>query len=354
MSNTSEAATEQSAQDVTARIESALYGSEEPETTTEDEVATGDAEELSTDADTESDDKEDGSDDELETQEDEQEEEQEATLATYLGVDEDRIIVDDDGSVSLTTIVDGEKKNVPLSELTKSFQLQGHVNNKSMALEKERKEFGEQKQQVLQELKQRSEGVASLGKVLENQLLQEYNSVDWEGLRVSNPAEWTAQRQEYADKAQQIQQAQLLMKQDFDRSSQEAQQQMEGQRQQHLQAEMAKVIEANPEWADEGKRSIAITGLRSTLTGYGFEESDMSNIMDHRIIQVLKDAKAYRDGKTAAETKKVRNVPKFQKPTATKATTQKMANARAIKAKRAAVKRTGSIADAASLLLDKM
>ena len=342
-------ATEQSAQDITGRIESQLYGSEEPEKTVDEKTVLDDAEELPESDDVDSDEEEDGSVDEEKTGE-----EQEETLATYLGVDEERVVVGDDGSVSINTIVDGETKAVPLKDVVASYQLQGHVNNKSMALETERKEFEEQQKQVVQDLQTRSEGVMALSKVLENQLVSEYNSIDWERLRTENPAEWTALRQEYSDKANQIQSAQSSIVEDYNRNMSEQQKKMETQNQQDMNAEFQKVLADNPDWVDETKRKEQIGELRTFLSTYGYADGDMDTVSDHRLIRLIKDAKSYRDGKKIAASKKVNNVPKFQKSSAAKASAANASKARSIKAKRAAVKKTGSIGDVAKLLLDRM
>ena len=138
------AATDNSAQGISSRVEDALFGEDNTAELNEnhDDVASDDEEILPGDDDTDSedDDGSDGLEGELT--------EEELTLAGYLGIDEERLIVDEEGNISFNALVDGESKAVPLSELAKSFQLQGHVNNKSIALENERKEFEEQRNTV--------------------------------------------------------------------------------------------------------------------------------------------------------------------------------------------------------------
>ena len=335
-------------QDIATRIENQLYpdAQEEP-IEIDEEVVSEDEEILPEDDDTESE-EEDGSDD-LEDDEEEQ------TLASYLGVDDDRITVNEDGSVTLDTIVDGEKKAVPLSELAKSYQIQGHVNNKSIALEAQRKEFETVRSQVSEEMQTRVEGLNNMAQLVEDQLVSEFSSIDWDRLRAENPSEWTALRQEYAEKAQSIQQVKSLAGEEAIRLKTEQEEKFHNARSEVLKAEFAKMIENNPSWQDETKRTDDLNNIRSFLTSsYGFGEEDMQHVTDHRLLSLIQDAKAYREGKKAVEKKITKAVPKFQKPGASKAQTSSAAKARQVKAKRAAVKKSGHISDVASLILDRM
>jgi hypothetical protein len=344
-------ATEQPAQEIESRIEEHLFGSDtpdEPTDLTNEEVSKGE-EILPEDDDSDSDDK-DGSDDLEDIATDE-----ELSLANYLGIEEDKLVVSDDGKVSFNAVIDGETKSVPLEDLAKSFQLQGHVNNKSIALENERKQFQEQQQSVAQELKTRVEGLDGMGKVFEKELVDEYNSIDWDRLRGENPAEWTALRAEYAERAQRVKRMQALVIEENNRLQKDQQTQMQQNHQAHLQDEFGKMLTANPTWTDDTVRAKDLSELRGFVSEtYGFTDGDMAAVTDHRLINLIKDAKAYRQGSKAAESKKVKRVPKFQKPGASKANVTKMAKVRATKAKRAAVQNGGHVNDIAKLIEDRM
>ena len=43
--------------------------------------------------------------------------------------------------------------------------------------------------------------------MLQNKLTQEFQSIDWDRLRVTDPAEWAAKQQEFAQRNQELQQA---------------------------------------------------------------------------------------------------------------------------------------------------
>lgn len=344
---------EQSMQDITATLEAKLFPveatSDEPTDTDDGEVLEGELETLPEDDDSDSDDEE-GLEEDLE------DDGEGGTLSEFLGIDEDRIVIDENGETFFNAIVDGETKQVPIKELVSSFQLQSHTNNKSIALENERKEFEDTRVKAATELHQRLEGVTALAGVLENQLVEEYNTIDWDALRASDPAEWTALRQEYADKARKITQVKDLTIEENKRLRDESNQQMSQQQQAFIQEQQQLMLAENPEWSDPAVLNAARVDMTNFMTTkYGFEEDSLDSITDYRVLKVLRDAKAYNEGLVAATAKKEKRVPKFRKPGASKAQTAATSKARNVKAKRSAVKNSGGhVNDVANLLVDRM
>jgi hypothetical protein len=357
-----ETATDKSMQDIATSIEDRMYPQQEKaaelkaaeqEPLKEDddvvvEDATLETDELPETDDTESE-TDDGSDLENIANEDE------LTLADYLGIDEDKLIVKDDGTVFLNAVIDGEAKEVPLSELATSYQMQGHVNNKSMALETERKEFQEVRNKAAAELTTRLEGVSALSKVMEEGLVKEFNGIDWDRLRAENPGEWTALRQDYAERAQEIQRAQALAQEESTRLRTEAAQEAETAHNAHTAKQLDQMIVNNPTWSDENVMTKEVTGIsKFAQETYGFTPDDMRLVTDSRLMSMIQDAKKFRDGIKGVEKKLLKNVPKFIKPGASKQVAAKTAKARAVKAKRGALRKSGSVQDTANLILDRM
>jgi hypothetical protein len=341
------------AKDLVSVIETKLYGTEEPEDTTDadvvgedDDLPTGD--DLPDADDTDADEDEEGSDlDDIA--------EEDLSLAAYLGVDEDKLTVAEDGSVALDTIVDGETTSVPLTELVKSYQVQGHVNNKSIALEGERKEFESTRNEVSTQLKERLEGVANLSKVLEEMVVEDYNGIDWDTLRTQDPAEWGALRQQFAEKAQRVQQAQTLMMEEGKRLIEEGQTTSTAREGEYLKGEVDKMIVNNPGWNDPKVMTEEVGSLRKfAMDSYGFDDNDMKLVTDNRLISLIQDAKKFREGTKQAKVKLEKRVPKAIKPGAAVKGKKQTANARAVKAKRGALRKSGSIQDTANLLVDRM
>lgn len=89
-------------------------------------------------------------DDELEDADDD--DSGEVSIASILGLDEDKLEYDKDGKVVFNAIIDGKQEKVSVADMVKSYQLQGHVNNKSMQLENDKKEFVSTREKAYQEL----------------------------------------------------------------------------------------------------------------------------------------------------------------------------------------------------------
>lgn len=337
-------------QDIAKRVEAALFPSSEPDVTGDEEVLE-DADKLPKDDDSDSD-GEEGSEglDDIANPED-------MTLAGYLGLDDDRIVVDEDGSVHFNAIIDGETKKVPLKDLAANYQLQGHVNNKSMALETQRKEFEEVKGRVVQELQQRVQGVSQLAEFAETELLREYQSIDWNRLRQEDPANWTALRQEFAERAQRVKQIKELSGEETTRLQTEQAEEFQRKAGEYFASQLKAMIADNPTWADESVRKVKVGEMRKFLVdNYGFTEQDALGINDHRLVRLIKDAQAFRQGTKKAEEKRVvaKPLPKFQKPGASKVQTQHLAKARQQKALKAQARKTGSTKDIAAAIESRM
>ena len=344
-------ATGETMQDVTSRLETSLYEVQdtEPEKINDD-VVSNDVARLPEDDDT------DSIDDEGSVDLEKTEAEDDATLATYLGIDDDRIVVEEDGTVQFKAIIDGESKLIPLKELASSYQMQGHVNNKSMALEEERKNFEATRSNATAEIKQRAEGIHALTRVVEKELVAEYESIDWARLREEDPSEWSALRQDYSDRARKVQQMQALAHEEGQRIAKEEAQNSEFHRQEYLKAEYSKMLSINPSWQNPEVLKKDMSGLRSfAMSEYSFTEDDLDTVVDHRIIKMLQDAKSFSDNAQSGQVKREKIVPKFQKPGAVKGNAKQLASARKVKAQRGKVRSSGgSIESVADLLMDRM
>jgi len=339
-------ATNQPMQDVTSRLETALFESDEvkqPEQISESEAQNDVLEEELPDGDDSVSESENG------------EESDDLTLASYLGIDEDRLIINDDGSVSVSAIIDGASKAVDLKELVASYQMQGHVNNKSMALENQRKEFERDRSEVNKHMQSKVAELNSLGKMMEDELVSEYNNVDWDRLRSESPSDWAAFRQEFAERAQKVQRAKSAASQELKNLFDEQAGKQEAIQQRIIQEQRNLMLSENPQWSNPETLKKDQESMRVFLDeAYGFSAEELSGISDYRLIKVIRDVQAFRQGKKNATDNLQKTLPKFKKSgIAAKASTD-MSKARAAKNKRAALRSSGSTSDAASILLDRM
>jgi hypothetical protein len=244
-------------------------------------------------------------------------EDEEATWSKVLGVPEDKVVLDDEGDFAGFKIkVDGKVEVVPTADLIAGFQNNKSNTHKSKALAEEKKQFEAQKMQTLQEYGTKIKDAEALTTYLENSLVKEYQGVDWNTLRYSNPGEYAALVQDYnirVDEIQNIKTATDTVKQ----QETEKYQQEFGQRTQaYIQGQVQQAIEKHPEWQDTNKFKKALGDMQNFVSDtYGFSAQEFADVKDARILDLILDAKKYRAGKTVAEQKLAKPVGKFQKPT---------------------------------------
>jgi len=238
----------------------------------------------------------------------------EQALHEMLGVDESQLSVTDDGGFLINVKVDGKQSQHSLADVIKNYQTESSTTQKSMALADERRQFETAAGAKAQEIKQSLERNYSLAKILEQELMSDYEKVDWDDLRQYDPAEWTAKRQEYATKYQKIQRLQSELEGQA-AQTQGAQTAQSNQRRNAFVAEQKEAMIANnPSWVDSEKLHKDMGTLRSFAKDtYGFTDSDMDSVISAGVIEALKDAQSYRKGSKVAQKKLKKIVPKMQK-----------------------------------------
>lgn len=279
------------------------------------------------------------------------------TLASMLGLGDDQLEYDDQNNVVFNAIIDGESHKVPVSELVKSYQLQGHVNNKSIALENDRKEFHATRDQAYGELTTRLQGLNQLIQLNEQTLLAEYNGIDWDSLRMTEPGEWAALQQQFNQRALQIQQVKDLAGQESQRLTQEQQQQQQKSLQDRAAGELQKMMADNPTWSDQTVMAKDIGEVGAFLRNqYGFTDQEIADNIDHRLMRMFKDAMAFHAGTKAITDKKIpANMPKFVKPGTGGGDRPSLQKARQVKETKQAIRKSGGSLDSvANALINRM
>jgi hypothetical protein len=212
----------------------------------------------------------------------------------------------------VTVKVDGETKAVPLADVIKSYQLERHVQNKSIAIAEEQRKFEGERTQAIQLWQQQIQQAQALGNLARQQLLAEFQNIDWNKLRMDDPVKWSVMNTDFNQRAahidQHLQQAQL----------------QEQQRQAMLQQEMAKklpqeresMLNARPEWRDEQQFQAARGEMSSYARKLGFTDAEIQGVFDHRFMLVLHDAARYAQLQAQAPqaVKRVRTAPQVAQP----------------------------------------
>ena len=284
-------------------------------------------------------------------------EDDDQTLAAALGLPEDALEYDEEGNVVFNAVIDGEATKVKMQDLVKSYQLEGHVNKKSMQLESDRREFETTRDQAYNHLTQKITVANNLIGAVEQQLMGELQGIDWDTLRATDPAEWAATRQYYTERVQWLQQLKTQtgsMQKGLTEEQQKAQQDKYNA---FMQGEVQKMIQDNPAWKDQAVMAKEVGEVGKFLVDkYGFTPDEIANHMDARMMRMVRDAMQFANGKDTLKTKKVPdNVPKFRTPGQQNANRRDTTKARQVKAQKEAIRKSGGSVDAiAASLVDRM
>lgn len=284
-------------------------------------------------------------------------EDDDQTLAAALGLPEDALEYDEEGNVVFNAVIDGEATKVKMQDLVKSYQLEGHVNKKSMQLESDRREFETTRDQAYDHLTQKITVANNLIGAVEQQLMGELQGIDWDTLRATDPAEWAATRQYYTERVQWLQQLKTQtgsMQKGLTEEQQKAQQDKYNA---FMQGEVQKMIQDNPAWKDQAVMAKEVGEVGKFLVDkYGFTPEEIANHMDARMMRMVRDVMQFANGKDTLKTKKVPdNVPKFRTPGQQNANRRDTTKARQVKAQKEAIRKSGGSVDAiAASLVDRM
>jgi hypothetical protein len=253
----------------------------------------------------------------VDADEDGQQESQESQLTTtdlskFLGIDESLIDIDDDGTVKLKTKIDGAEGTAKLQDLLKSYQLEGHVNKKSMEVAEREKAVQQYMQQAESQAQARLQHVETLANVAAQELLKEYNNIDWNTLEISDPGQAALLRQKFQERHAQIRNVISEVEQNKAMQAQKSQEQL----QQTLASEARKLPEIIPEWKDESTANRELGEIRQWGLKSGFTPEELGQVVFASHFAVMRKAMLYdklQSSKPAIENK-VRTAPKLVKP----------------------------------------
>ena len=235
-----------------------------------------------------------------------------AALASELGIDSDKLALNEAGEIVVNMKVSGENKQVTLSEAISGSQYRAANDQKAQALSEERKTFDTERQQVAEEYAGRLQQVQAMGQMLEQQLLAEYNSVDWAHLKEVDPSRYLITQQEFSQRQQQLHQAGHALGDQMRQMQEQQSQQESAERAEILAAERVSMVESVPEWADTEVMQKELGSLVEYGRTLGFSDDDLSNVIHNRELQVLRKAYLYDQGQTVAS-KKAQTPPKMQR-----------------------------------------
>jgi len=205
--------------------------------------------------------------------------------------------------------VDGAEKEVTLEEARLGYMRQEDYTRKTQEISKQKAEIPEQvKAEVSKEREKYEHNVKIFHQAYMQLAGEELNNVDWNKLATEDPAEFVKK----SHRAQQLNRTIEGARKELERL--DALKQEEEQK--YLAQAIPQAVETLkakiPNWSNELYQKV----LESGIENYGFKPEEVSNVIDPRMIQVLHEARMWREAQTNKSIldKKVAEVPKVLKP----------------------------------------
>jgi len=251
--------------------------------------------------------------------------------------------------------VNGEEQEVSLDELLKGYSRQSDYTRKTQEISEQRKKVESVAQMWAAETDQirneRQQYMQTLQNIIDNtgQNFDQFATVDWETLKETNPIEYVTKREEYRELQERIQ----AMQQEQHSVQQKQSEDAKKSHVQTLQQEHKLLVDALPDWGDPEKQREIGLGLRDYAKQQGFAEQEISDLVDHRHLLVLRKAMLYdKLNSSDVKSKKLKNKPRVVRSGKGMSKSADKKGKRTKSMKR--LKQTGHIDDAVTLLEDMM
>jgi hypothetical protein len=243
-------------------------------------------------------------------------------LAQYLGLDEAAIDVDEDGQPVFKSKIDGKESPVKFQDLLKSYQLQGHAENRTReAAEREKaaeRKLQEADQAIQAKYQEQQETVKTLGQfaaVLQHELNGEIQQQPWDQLWEQNPAQARKLERYYSDRQARVNGILQQLAQRDAQAKQQAEQARKDNEEKAKEAQIRRLFELIPDWKDQNVAEKERMELLSWVAKSGFDASDL-DLNKASQVALLRRAWQHdtlQKSKPAIEAK-VRAAPKLIKP----------------------------------------
>lgn len=233
-------------------------------------------------------------------------------LSKYLGIDETALDVDESGQLSLKTKVDGQEGKAKLADLITSYQLRAHLDNETRAVAEQRKAIQAQFAEMERAVQARAEQIETLANVAQNELMRQFQGIDWQTLRATDPAEYAALSHDFQVRQGQI--AAVLQ------ATQAQKQQNDAARQQEVMSSLENEARALPalipEWSDSAIAERERGEIREWALKSGLPQNEVDAVSKAAHVAVMRKAMLYdrMQSTKAAVEKKVTAAPKLVKP----------------------------------------
>ncbi len=237
--------------------------------------------------------------------------------------------------------VAGQELDVTLDELKNGYSRDADYRRKTEELSYDKKQFVSESEKQRQDYSSKLNELNQLMSVAQQQLNTEINSADLEKLYEEDPTE--AARIEHR-----LRRKQEKLNSAMAKTQSEQNKQFES----FVSDQKNKLVTKLPEFSDPDKASKLKSSMKTILNNYGFNDHEISQVYDHRIIMLVNDAMKYRN----MQNSKPNLAKKISKPGKVFSSGVKKDKAELNFSKRkeklSRLKKTGNIKDATSIFLD--
>lgn len=206
--------------------------------------------------------------------------------------------------------------DIPLADLLKRAEVEQDYTAQSAALAEKQKAFEAQQAQLSTQWQDRLKQAETLGGLAYQELVREYNAIDWNSLSQTDPARWAVLQTQFQQRNSSIQNhlAQVQAQQA------EIAKQAQAKQADVLKSEMQAMLKVVPEWRDEAKFKSARDQMFAYAKTVGISEQQLNALGfqpgDHLLMRALHDAAQWHalQSSKAESLKKVRAAPVASNP----------------------------------------
>jgi len=265
-------------------------------------------------------------------------------FSQLLSLNDDQLLVSDEGAISFKTKVDGVENEVTLPELIKSYQNEATLTNRSMEVSALIKARDESLQGAKAMAEQQATYTAALLETLNNEYLGDLQQADLDQLRIDDPAEYSAKQLDFTHRQNKIKE---LASQSL--SLLQEQQNNQALEQQRLDSERIPVEQQALKDYFKSNKIEVNQALQNDLTTYlstlNYTNDEINNTVDHRFMILAYKAKQFDQGmKRATDKTSKKKLPRVIK-SGTKPSKQAITQEKALELQSRA-RKSGSIEDA--------
>lgn len=261
------------------------------------------------------------------------------------------------GQLKVTRKVNGLEEVVTLAELQAGNQREADYTRKTEEHAHNVREFEETRQAQQAEIAQQYQQAYELTNLMQQQLQQEYQSINWAELESVDPGNAALQRQKYHERAMQYQQVQQHIAQTVQQNAQQAQLDRTNKWNQFVEQQVLRVPSLIPEWSDQAVAAQEKRDINQYLSQYGLQVEDASQLdrmgpAEH--VAIARKAMLYdrlmEQGKATKQ--KVAKLPKLTTPGKKRTQAETAASSRRDALKK--FRKTQNLRDAADAIPDEL